>query len=1001
MSDTPKTPALKIALFLIFTLSGFSGLIYESIWSHYLKLLLGHAAYAQTLVLTIFMGGMALGAWLASRYSRRQANPLKGYAIAEGLIGVLALIFHPLFTSVMDGLYLHGLPHFDHPATVYAIKWSVAALLILPQSILLGATFPLMSAGIIRLYPATAGATLGMLYFTNSLGAAVGVLASVFLLIPALGLPGTILTAGLCNIALAILVWGLAKGRDAPAATITTAPSAATQHSALPALPILLLGIALCSSLASFFYEIGWIRMLSLVLGSSTQAFELMLSAFILGLALGGLWIRRRLDHLSSPLRYAGHVQILMGLFAIGTLPLYNSSFDFMAFLLNSLTKTDGGYALFQIGSHAIALLIMLPATFMAGMTLPLFTYALLQHGEGERSIGRIYSANTVGAIIGVLLAVHVVMPAMGVKGLVSLGALLDILIGVGLLALTRPSVPRREWAFSGGAAGLIFIIIAASVHFDPLRMASGVYRYGISKKPADAEVLYYRDGKTATVSLLKNQQNLAILSTNGKPDASIQLTGENYTLDEVTMVMAAALPLSLHPTARTAANIGFGSGLTTHTLLTVPTLERVDTIEIEPFMVDAARGFGAFVERAYTDPRSQIHIEDAKTYFSSRNARYDLIISEPSNPWVSGVASLFTDEFYHYIRNHLNPNGLLVQWLQLYEIDMPLVSSVFQALSRHFDHYLIFNTDNSDLLIIASKDRPLDKLDPWIFAQPALQAQMARVGLKSLQDFEVRRLGHQAMLQPLFAGSGAPANSDYFPYLSLNAPKALYLRKNAELPDLHLSTVPILEMLDRHPRAGEAPATATPYFTPITFQQTARRIADALLSSDPVDFEPLQNQRFAIQILKRELAAGDDAPPPADALVHQALFDIATIINPLLPKTQVAPVWEMLASQPGYSRLSAQTQDWFALYRAVGLRDGAAMGDQAMRLITRTPKEKLSQNEALYVLTAGLTGYLSTGDLTQAKALIEAYSNGHNPLSAIPLNLQLLLRLLDAQKSA
>lgn len=161
--------------------------------------------------------------------------------------------------------------------------------------------------------------------------------------------------------------------------------------------------------------------MLSLVLGSSTQAFELMLSAFILGLALGGLWIRRRLDHLSSPLRYAGHVQILMGLFAISTLPLYNSSFDFMAFFDPRPSQDHSGYTLFQIGSHAIALLIMLPATFMAGMTLPLFTYVLLQHGEGERSIGRIYSANTVGAIIGVLLAVHWAMPALGLKSVISL----------------------------------------------------------------------------------------------------------------------------------------------------------------------------------------------------------------------------------------------------------------------------------------------------------------------------------------------------------------------------------------------------------------------------------------------------------------------------------------------------------------------------------------------------------------------------------------------------
>jgi len=473
MTSRPTSPALRIALYSLFVLSGFSGLIYESIWSHYLKLMLGHAAYAQTLVLAIFMGGMALGAWLASRYSRRWSNLLLGYAVAEGLIGLLGLTFHPLFATVLDALYLSWIPALSDPATINALKWTLAALLILPQSALLGATFPLMSAGIIRLYPDTPGATLGMLYFTNSLGAAAGVLVSVFVLIPAVGLPGTIMTAGILNVLLAIVMWGIAKEHRVPAP-----PEGASESGQSSSwLTVALLTIALSSSLASFFYEIGWIRMLSLVLGSSTQAFELMLSAFILGLALGGLWIRRRLDRIAAPLRYAGYVQILMGLCAVGTLPLYNASFDFMGFMIGSLSKSDGGYTLFNLTSQTIAMAIMIPATFLAGMTLPLFTYALLQRGAGERSIGRIYSANTVGAILGVLLAVHVVMPAIGVKGLVSLGALLDVVVGLALLALARPRSRRWELSASAGAAALGFAVILLVVRFDPLRMAGGVYR--------------------------------------------------------------------------------------------------------------------------------------------------------------------------------------------------------------------------------------------------------------------------------------------------------------------------------------------------------------------------------------------------------------------------------------------------------------------------------------------------------------------------------------------
>src|SRR6516164_6013102 len=187
----------------IFVVSGFTGLIYESIWSHYLKLFLGHAAYAQTLVLAIYMGGMALGSWLVSRYSARLNQLLWGYLLVEALIGVLGILFHRLFIAATDLSFATIIPSLPAGLAINIYKWSVAALLVLPQSVLLGMTFPLISGGIIRRWPQRPGETLAVLYFTNSLGAALGVLVSGFVLIGAVGLPGTALTAGLLNVALA------------------------------------------------------------------------------------------------------------------------------------------------------------------------------------------------------------------------------------------------------------------------------------------------------------------------------------------------------------------------------------------------------------------------------------------------------------------------------------------------------------------------------------------------------------------------------------------------------------------------------------------------------------------------------------------------------------------------------------------------------------------------------------------------------------------------------
>ena len=202
--STARVP--RSVYFALFTVSGFAGLIYESIWSHYLKLFLGHAAYAQTLVLALFMGGMAIGSWLCSRYSDRWRNLLAGYAVAEGLIGVAAIAFHPVFVAVTETAFDSLLPALGDETLAALAKWSLGALLILPQSVLLGMTFPLMSAGLIRRYPSAPGGSLAMLYFTNSFGASIGVLASAFIMIDRLGLPGTITAAGLINLALAAIV---------------------------------------------------------------------------------------------------------------------------------------------------------------------------------------------------------------------------------------------------------------------------------------------------------------------------------------------------------------------------------------------------------------------------------------------------------------------------------------------------------------------------------------------------------------------------------------------------------------------------------------------------------------------------------------------------------------------------------------------------------------------------------------------------------------------------
>ena len=266
-------------------------------------------------------------------------------------------------------------------------------------------------------------------------------------------------------------------------------------------------------------------------------------------------------------------------------------------------------------------------------------------------------------------------------------------------------------------------------------------------------------------------------------------------------------------------------------------------------------------------------------------------------------MANLFSEEFYRYIQRHLNERGLLVQWLQLYESNLTLVSSVFQALAEHFNDYVVFNTSFGDILIIASNGSALDAFDPAILAEPKLQEQLQRVGLRSINDLKARRIGDKKLLHPLFLAAGAPINSDFFPYLSLNAPRSRYLGETAfALTELGEAPIPVLEMLDGHSRASESPLTVTPDFLMTKFQQQARRFAEVLSTpTTATAMEDLGRAGFDLQLLMRELAVS--APQaPADKIVRAVLLNLASAVNPYLPASQLAPLWETLASQPGYS---------------------------------------------------------------------------------------------------
>ena len=949
----------------VFVVSGFTGLIYESIWSQYLKLFLGHAGYAQTLVLTIFMGGLALGSWLVARYSARVRDLLWGYLLVEGLTGVLGIVFHPVFVTASDFSFDAVIPNLTSGFAIDLYKWSLGTLLILPQSILLGMTFPLISAGLIRRWPERAGETLAILYFTNSLGAGVGVLVSGFIMVAAVGLPGTVLTAGLLNIVLALAVWLAVRGQTEPVPEVPRIPPA--QLGSADRVGRWLAWAAFLTGAASFMYELGWIRMLSQVLGSSTHSFELMLSAFILGLAFGGLHVRKRIERIESPERYLSVIMICMGTLAALTLPAYNASFDLMAWALQTFTRTASGYVAFNIASQSIAALIMVPATFCAGMTLPLLTHSLMRRGGGEQAIGRIYSLNTLGSICGVLLAVQLLMPLTGVKGVILAGAATHIAVGLSRL-VTGDARRVRSAGVAVAASMAVFLFVTVFVRLDPSRMASGVFRTGSATLPTNAVVTYLRDGKTATISLAE-QNGLVSIATNGKPDAQINMGKGAPAGDEVTMLMAAAIPLSMHSHPTRVANIGFGSGLTAAALLTSDLVKRLDSIEIEPVMVEAARkGYGPRVHSVFDDPRSHIVFEDAKTYFATTREPYDLIVSEPSNPWVSGVASLFSDEFYGRVVHYLQPDGMFVQWIQMYETDINVIASVMKALSRHFGSYAVYNMDDADILIVATRATSLPAADDRLIS-PRTHAELDRIGVQSIADIQSRRLGDNRLLGPLFASFPVPGNSDFFPFVDYNAARLRFMGRTAgELLQLNIMPVPFLDLL-----AGETlhDPTPQPSARSMLARDGAKRRAFGIHHALTTGKLEALDTSSATSLLLVDMSAARCSELEGRGAWLRSIRWVSDSTAVYLSEAELADLWNRIRASACYRDVPGEHRTWADLYAAVAARDAPNTMKLGAELLEADAAK--SSDERTYLTMVTTLAHVRLGELAEARRLLQA----------------------------
>lgn len=737
--------------------SGATGLIYEFCWSKRLANWLGNTGQAHAILLATFMGGLALGAWLFGRRADASKRPLALYGLLELGVGGLALLF-PWFLELAGSLYVSVGAAGGNPARLV-----LAAVTVLPPTLLMGGSLPAMTRALTQSL-STAKGTLASLYALNSLGAAAGSLAAGLLFVPVAGLAVTERFAVLFNVLVGLIA--LAGGRaEAPAPT-TAEPEAPQRVYSDTAVKAVLIGTAL-SGFTAMLYEVTWIRVLSIIIGGTSYAFTLILSCFILGIALGSFWIARRAE--GDALRTFGWLQLGLVVVVCLTIPLYRR-LPFVFFSLTQLLRPEHAWSVYLFLCFLFCALLLLPPTVLMGASFPLAGRVVMRSKEsvgGE--VGRVYLFNTVGTILGSLAGGLVLLPLIGLEGNFTVGLVANLVAAAVCLGAARTAdrgPAARTWAPLAAAALLVVVGGVATRGWATFISAAGRYRewHGTfsefssfeAQALARAESLFYADDVFASVMVAQQKGTHRFLRINGKAD------GSNGRGDLDTQMLAAHVGALMHPReVKKVLLVGIGAGITAGSLLSYD-LERLDVVEISPAVLDAAKLFSKDNRDALSDPRCHVHIEDARTFLTLSPEKYDLIVSVPSNPWVTGVSGLFSRDFFRVARERLAPGGRMVQWIHTYESNEALVQLVVRTLRDSFEHGTTW-LGAADMLLVASREP--QTIDLEVMTQrmkaPAVAEDLRRLGITQAWTLLARQV-HSDDGQLLFAGEGRINTDDH-----------------------------------------------------------------------------------------------------------------------------------------------------------------------------------------------------------------------------------------------
>jgi spermidine synthase len=792
-SSVPFRGSFISLIGLCFIVSGATGLIYEVLWARMLGLVFGATTLAVSTVLAAFMGGLALGSALAGRLAPRITKPLATYGWMEIGIAAYALLV-PLLFRLIDHVYVLIWQQFQPGFFAFSLwRFVLSGLVLLIPTTLMGATLPVLAAAVIHAAGRNSN-SVTRLYACNLAGAILGTLAAGFVLLPTLGVRMTIVVAAVLNVMVGVIAIVLQR-RAGTKASVEEAQIDVDS----PALDLgsgrFWIFAAFASGFVTISTQVSWTRILTMIIGSSTYAFSIVVALFLIGLAAGAWFVARR-DRSSKLRSMILKVEVLTAISLIASLFILNK-LPVMLIHLGLRFEISSWTGLLALQILCATLLILVPALLM-GMVMPLvLVWASGDQKKAVARVGRSYAVNTIGAIAGAFIAGFLLIPLTSTRFTLLLATICCVIVAA---VAYRPRESQRDPALKRALAiGLIpvavIVIFLVAPRMNLADFSIGAYDSlvrvlaqtregtredtGQGDNTAVRELLMYQEGPTATVSVRRDQNTIS-MAINGRTNASDSI------YDMPTQVMLGRIPLLVAPKIDTGLVIGYATGVTVGAMLQSQ-IQSVTCVELEPATVDASVYFNHVNFRPRDDPRMNLIIDDARAFLRVTPNRYDMIVSEPSHPWVPGVANLFTQEFFELGRSRLNDDGIFVQWVQIYQLSTESLRSVLATYIRVFPHVLMFRVggvnEGKDLILVGS-NRPLGVnriSERWQDPRITIDF-LPLVNLKTEADVAHWFVCDESKLGPAVAG--AKINTDDNMHIEMTVPREAFrplMQGNAE----------------------------------------------------------------------------------------------------------------------------------------------------------------------------------------------------------------------------